>query len=136
MAKGDRIIVGQWREMSMENLRAAKSLLDNGCLRSCVNRAYFAAYAAITSELVKLKRVEFAQGRKNPSHDQVLTMLVHNLGAKRFGMGTLRQLNTAVRSLRRARLVADYVPGEAIDKELALMAVKDASKVLDTLGIT
>ncbi|MBM3240217.1 hypothetical protein FJZ31_28360 [Candidatus Poribacteria bacterium] len=60
-----------WRELSLECLRVAKMLAGKGYWRSSVNRAYYAAYCVVTSELVA-RDVRFARGWNNPAHEQLL----------------------------------------------------------------
>jgi hypothetical protein len=43
-----------WEDLARSSMRAAQRLMDSGVdddLRSCVSRAYYAAYAAVTPRL-------------------------------------------------------------------------------------
>ncbi len=88
-----------WRELSLDNLEAAKVLLAAGHIRSSINRSYYAAYCAISQALVT-RGVQFARGWNNPSHEQLLTLIRNGLPLPR---GTRQPLLQAVRRLRFAR---------------------------------
>ncbi|MEO1236293.1 MAG: hypothetical protein AAFX76_05840, partial [Planctomycetota bacterium] len=77
--------------------------------------------------------VEFTHGGHNPSHDQMLALVTHNLDPSSFGRGLRRELGITVRGLQRLRLVADYVPGQTLDLTDALTQVRSASFVIKTL---
>jgi uncharacterized protein (UPF0332 family) len=112
-------------------MRAAKGLLDEGHLRRSVSSAYYAAYSAVTSELVT-RRVTFAHGWNNPSHEQLPDLILNNTSLAR----TARyQINRIMRRLRTARESADYRPGVSVDHVLALACVRDAISVLFALGV-
>ena len=50
-----------WKELSLENLEAAKALLGQGYWRASINRSYYAAYCAI-SQALTARGVQFARG--------------------------------------------------------------------------
>lgn len=121
-----------WEQMSEDCLRAAQALLDAGLLRRSVSSAYYAAYCAVTSELVA-RGVTFAHGWRNPSHEQLPDLVLNNTGWQRT---TRYQINRVLRRLRAAREDADYRPQAAVDRRLALACVRDCGRVLLTLRIT
>ncbi|HMV47892.1 MAG TPA: DUF4258 domain-containing protein [Blastocatellia bacterium] len=59
-----------WAELSRESLQAARSLAREGFWRSSINRSYYAAYCAVTGELVK-RCVSVVRGWNNPAHEQL-----------------------------------------------------------------
>jgi uncharacterized protein (UPF0332 family) len=120
-----------WQELSLDSLRVAKKLLDEGHLRSSVSRSYYAGYAAVTSKLVG-RGVTFARGWSNPSHEQ-LPALISNSGV--YSLNIRRRINRAIRRLRLAREDADYRPGLHGDRGIALNAVRDASVIVQALEI-
>lgn len=67
-----------WRELSLDNLEAAKVLLVAGHIRSSINWSYYAAYCAISQALVT-RGAQFARGWNNPSHEQLLTLIRNGL---------------------------------------------------------
>ncbi len=120
-----------WRELSLECRRAAKNLLTEDCLRSSINRSYYAAYAALSSKLEG--KVIYKEGRDNPAHADLPIYILRNLDAlsrqTRFG------LVKAVGRLWKARVIADYIPATYIDRSIALNALRDANTVLLAMEI-
>lgn len=118
-----------WRELSLDSLQSAEKLLLEGHWRSSVSRSYYAAYCAVSEQLVR-RGVRFAHGWNNPSHDQVSALIRSGLA---LPLSARRQLGRAVRRLRTARENADYRPGLEVDRSLALACVHDAVLVIQTL---
>ena len=114
-----------------ERLRAAKALLDGGFYRDSVSRSYYAAYCAATSRVIHLAG-QFAQGRRNPSHEQ-LPELIANVP----GLTVLerRKIKGLLRDLRRAREDADYRPHAFVERVTAQDAVYSATALLKLLEI-
>jgi uncharacterized protein (UPF0332 family) len=121
--------VATWRELSLDSLQAAQKLLVEGHWRSSVSRSYYAAYCAVSDQLVQ-RGVRFAHGWNNPTHDQVSALIRSGLA---LPLSTRRQLGRAVRRLRTARENADYRPGLEVDRPLALACVHDAILIVQTL---
>lgn len=120
-----------WQEVSLECLQAAKMLAGEGYWRSSVNRSYYAAYCAVTNELVA-RGVRFARGWNNPPHEQLLTLITHNLA---LPQSVRRRIKKLIRILRHAREDADYRPGISVDRTMALDCIRDAIVVLKDLGV-
>ncbi len=59
--------VTRWRAISLNSRKAAQHLLEVECYRSSASRAYYAAYAAITSALVQ-QGITLGYGGNNPGH--------------------------------------------------------------------
>jgi uncharacterized protein (UPF0332 family) len=72
--------------------------------RSSVSRSYYAAYCAVTSDLVA-RGVRFGRGWHNPPHEHLLHLLTHNLT---LPQDVRRRLSRRMRALRHAREDADY----------------------------
>jgi uncharacterized protein (UPF0332 family) len=117
--------------MSLDCLRAAKALAGEGYWRSSVNRSYYAAYCAVTSELVA-RGVRFARGWNNPPHEQLPNLIAHNLT---LPLDVRRRLRKLIRILRQMREDADYRPGISVDRPMALDCLRDAMAVLKDLGV-
>ena len=124
-------IIKEWEAMSQERLRAAKALLDGGFYRDSITRSYYAAYCAATSRVIHLSG-QFAQGRRNPSHEQ-LPELVANLAG--MTANNRRRTKTLLRELRQAREDADYRPHALISRTTALDSVQDAILIQAILDI-
>ena len=121
-----------WEAMSLERLRAAKALLEAGFQRDSMSRSYYAAYCAATSRVVG-RGITFAQGRNNPSHEQLPDLIMNTGGVPQM---TRRKTVTILRVLRRAREDADYRPHVAINRAQALSGIQSATMVLSLLEVT
>src|SRR5438552_17364424 len=118
--------------MSLDSLRAAKTLVGEGRLRSAVSRSYYAAYCAVTSELVG-RGISFAHGWNNTGHEQLPDLVSNNLP---MPPERRRRLRKALRILRRAREDADYRPGITVVRPAALDYLRAAILVTEAFGIT
>ena len=122
-------MVATWQEMSQDCLKAAKKLLDEELFRRSISSSYYAAYAAVTAELVA-KGVSFAHGWNNPAHEQLPELVMNNLNLPRKSKHELRK---ALLILRPSRENADYRPQVSIDRRLALESVVLAQSVIRIL---
>ncbi len=113
-----------WRELSDDNIAAARVLLQNGNYRSCVSRAYYAAYCAATFEI--LQKTRTFGNRNNPSHENVTALIS---GVLTIPSTTKRAVNRRFRVLLAMRIDADYRPSEAIDRRSAYIALNEADGV-------
>lgn len=120
-----------WHEASVECRAAAKNLLRDGYFRSSINRSYYAAYAALSSELEG--KVPYKEGRNNPAHADLPVYILCNLDA--LSRQTRFDLMKAVGRLWKARVIADYIPAIYIDRSIALNALRDANTVLLAMEI-
>ena len=118
-----------WRQLSEDSLQAAETLLQDGKYRSCVSRAYYAAYSAATHEIIK-KLTTFSHGRNNPSHELVPTYIQNNLT---ISQAKKDAVDTSVRLLRLYREDADYRPQVTVDELTARDCVRAAAEVQQEL---
>jgi uncharacterized protein (UPF0332 family) len=58
-----------WLDIAKDNLDAAGELIESGRIRSAINRAYFAAFAAVTHRLFEAG-VTFPANQQAPRHTQ------------------------------------------------------------------
>ncbi|MGB7160853.1 MAG: hypothetical protein WBD40_22510 [Tepidisphaeraceae bacterium] len=110
---------------------AAKHLLDERderLYRSSCTRAYYAAYAAITSHIPPA--TPFAHGWRNPAHaalpghvDQIAGMSAARKDAVRVALAQLRQ----------RREDADYRPAVSIGRSFARESWRDLATILALL---
>ena len=124
-------IVDQWESMSKERLGAAKALLDGGFYRDSISRSYYAAYCAATSQVIG-RGIVFAQGRRNPSHEQ-LPDLIANVGD--IPVTDRNKIRHLLYVLRQARENADYRPHAFVNRAAALEAIYQATALLAVLEI-
>ena len=118
-----------WRELSEDSLLAAEALLQEGRYRSCISRAYYAAYCAVTHEIIQ-KLTTFSYGRNNPSHELMPTYIQNNLTIPRARKNAV---DTYIRLLRYYREDADYRPQTTIDELTARDCVRAAAEVQQQL---
>lgn len=118
-----------WRELSEDSLLAAEALLQEGHYRSCISRAYYAAYCAVTHEVVQ-KLTTFSYSRNNPSHELLPNYIQNNLTISRTKKDIVSTLTGLLRLYRED---ADYRPYIAIDKQIAQECVRAAAEVQQEL---
>ncbi len=119
-----------WKEISRENLVAAKSLSQHSRWRSAVSRAYYAAYAAVAGALEG--KADFPDGRHGPSHDRLPQLVMTYVTDLRFYERT--KVVKAARRLYRQRISADYVPPDKVESEETRIAVQDATMILRSIA--
>jgi uncharacterized protein (UPF0332 family) len=118
--------------MSEASFRAAETLRKLRNRRSCVSRAYYAAFAAVTSE-VRKRTTAFPRGYEHPPHPQIGSYVKRHL--TRFGKKDRSHIRDALSRLRSARLIADYRQNPDPDEALMRSAVLDARFVLKKLEL-
>jgi uncharacterized protein (UPF0332 family) len=123
------MMLKQWHEISRSNYDAAKAVIDISP-RSCVSRAYYAAFSALTG-LFRQRRVEFVDGSESPRHRDVPLLI-----GKAFSNGRLTKLlKQAIRALYKLRLMADYSVAQATDRQSALQALRFSILILRKCGV-
>ncbi len=114
-----------WRQLSEGNLRAAEILFREGEYRSCISRAYYAAYCAATEEIVK-KLTTFPNAWNNPPHIKVSVYIQNNLTlAPTKKQRIIRRINI----LRLYRENADYRPQTTISEQVARNCIRAAAAI-------
>ena len=114
-----------WRQLGESSLSAAEELLRSGQFRSSVSRSYYAAYCAVTGEIVQAK-ITFPNGWNNPPHEKVPHYIQYNLPISQVRKNTIKSL---IRILRQLREDADYRPYRQVSQETARDCVRDARRV-------
>jgi uncharacterized protein (UPF0332 family) len=121
-----------WGDAAHDALHAARALKKHP--RSCVSRAYFAAYAAITRALVDSKGVRFPHGFEGPSHKDVPNLIGNHL-AGALDRGNTREIKAAIRRLYSARIDGDYWISVHVGQEAVLSALRDCHRIFRELKI-
>jgi len=122
----------RWRAISRDSRKAAQRLLEVGCYRSSVSRAYYAAYAAITSALIR-QGITLAHDGNNPSHISLPLLVLNNLT---FLPLTARfDLNRALRRLYAERVEADYNAAAIVNGGVVIETLRDTNRILTLLDI-
>ena len=122
----------RWQAISLNSRKAAQHLLEVECYRSSVSRSYYAAYAAVTSALIR-QGITLGYGDNNPEHARLPVYVLNNLTA--LPIASRFEINKAIRRLYRARAEADYVAAALVDKAAAKRTIRDLNRVLQLLGI-
>lgn len=120
----------RWGDVAQEAAHAALVLRERGHNRSCVSRAYYAAYSRVTAALWNAG-MEFPVQRPGPEHKPLPRLINDRLG--RMKRDDRWALARNVRTLYRLRRTADYEPQSAIDNSsmvVALQAMKAVQKML------
>jgi HEPN domain-containing protein len=119
-----------WSEIAKSNRIAAIRLFDKNTWRSCVSRAYYAVYAAVSDALSKVP-VTMPAGREGPHHLTLPSVVGNNLtllsDAKRW------RLSGVVRQLYDLRCLADYRPSVVVEEDearITLGLMKQAFEIL------
>lgn len=122
-----------WRRTARATLATAKLLRDGEDYRSCVSRAYYAAYQAATAICVAHgDAAQFPQGWNNPSHDQLPDLIMNNGD---LPVSARRWVRRILRELRVLRETADYRVGVTVDRGSAVTALIMADSVLVRLEV-
>ncbi|MGI4790287.1 MAG: HEPN domain-containing protein [Janthinobacterium lividum] len=96
-----------WQEIGTDNFRAAVALYDGGYYRNATSRFYYAAFSALTYELIlRGARAAFRDGRATPGHTEMPRLIrayfIH------MSAGRLANLTALAEGLYLDRLAADY----------------------------
>ena len=111
-----------WKQLSEDSFLAAEALFREGRYRSCISRAYYAAYCAATHEIVR-KLTTFSHSRQNPSHEKVPTYITNNLT---IPLARRQTADTLFHILRLFREDADYRPHILVDEQMARGCIRNA----------
>lgn len=120
--------------MSTDAFKASRLLRDRHP-RSSVSRAYYAAYAAVTHRLTKVKNITLDYGDNNPAHGSIVNYIQRGFVFLGYTQQDIDVIVSSVNNLYRDRLIADYQPGEPVDEVRANRCVRWAEKVLVDLGL-
>jgi uncharacterized protein (UPF0332 family) len=118
-----------WDDAARDSLDAAKLLREAGHHRSCVSRAYYAAYARATYLLTPL--ADFPPQRYGPNHDDLPRMAADYLTKLTFA--ERQECETLLEQLYERRITADYRPGMTIAEADSLAAVTKVSRLFKIL---
>jgi uncharacterized protein (UPF0332 family) len=108
-----RAISQAWLTIAEDTLAAANTLHTEGHLRSCVSRAYYAAYSFLASALVLEAGIAFRDDREGPEHEPLSDLVSEHL-KKKLRPGVREGVRTGIRALYEARVRADYRPRRAV----------------------
>jgi hypothetical protein len=121
-----------WEDLAVAQKAAAQYLFgaNNPTYdRAVCGRAYYAAYALVTSRLPP--GISFAHGWGNPAH---ATLPAHVGNVAGLQEADRREVRRALRRLRQRREDADYRPGITVDRDSARESMRDARQVFMILN--
>lgn len=122
-----------WERTALMTLATAKSLRDSEDHRSCVSRAYYAAYQAATSVCIAHgDAVHFPPDWHNPTHEQLPDLITNNGDLSKSTRRAVRKILLKLRTLRET---SDYRVGWAVDRETVRIALLDADSLFKELEI-
>src|SRR5437016_5157247 len=116
-----------WRDIGIENFRAAVELYDSTQYRSSCSRLYYAVFSVLTDELIRRgANVDFANGRNTPGHAQMSKLIEKHF----VQMSEERRANLMkeVSDLYRFRIAADYID-QRIDKLMSVSAQRSGERI-------
>ena len=119
--------VARMQRASALHLAAAKEARFS---RAICSRAYYAAYAATTSQLPS--HIRFGRGWRNPEHAKLPGYVSHIAGLSASGR---REVKRGLRRLRHRREDADYRPGVTVDFRAARDSLRDVAGVFYLLQL-
>lgn len=122
-------MVRTWLELARDARHAANGLLTQERFRSCLSRAYYAAYSKVTHELMATRGVTLPSEREGPSHARIRrliqTSMAHMPANRRF------KLSEMIGRLYTLRIDADYKPSVDVDGRDAREAISIMKTVFE-----
>ncbi len=113
-----------WDVLARDSRRAAELLKEAGCIRSCLSRAYYSAYAVVTWRLLLDGHTVSSGDYPNPGHEQLLQLARNNLPK------VLRyEVERCLKRLRAFRLAADYDESGNWSEQDAVIALQLLNKI-------
>lgn len=113
-------------------MKASRLLEQQKNHRGAINRAYYAAFSAMTAEIRK-RTMDFAHGYEHPRHIEldryIKKFLIDRSKADR------QDLRDEIKRLYRARVEADYRHAAGLDDRDVRDARHDADYVLQSLAV-
>lgn len=125
-----------WLDLARDARHSANRLLTDDRFRSCLSRAYYAAYSKVTHTLAATPGITFANRREGPNHPGEL------------GTGGIRRLiETSMPNMQRDRRIklselvgrlytlrvdADYKPSATVKARDARAAVSIMNTIFDS----
>jgi len=119
-----------WLDLARESRRAALYLVGEDCPRSAVSRAYYAAYARISHELLALG-VSMPPGRNGPSHSKLRVLILDALSRRIPDRGRRAAISDWVGRLYALRVGADYMKDASFEPREAREAASLMRKIFD-----
>ncbi len=125
-----------WLDLARDARKSANELVELERFRSCISRAYYAAYAKVTQELVMTARLPMPSDREGPNHPGRLG----SGGIRRLietSMPNMQQskrtkLSELIGRLYTLRIDADYKPSVTVESRDAREAISIMKTIFDS----
>lgn len=124
-----------WFDLASEARKAANQLVSD-YHRSCLSRAYYAAYSKVTHILAAAPNLTFPAGQEGPNHPgktgtggirRLIETSMPSIPAEKRV-----KLSELIGRLYTLRIVADYMPSVDVDARDAREAISIMKKVFDS----
>jgi len=123
-----------WLKVARDARNAANEMLTHELFRSCVSRAYYAAYSKVTHELVFTAQLTMPEDREGPHHTgrrgairpMIETSMPNMQQEKRV------KLSELIGRLYAMRVAADYRPSVEVESRDAREAVTIMKTVFES----
>lgn len=119
-----------WLELARDARRAANALAAEGRFRSCVARAYYAAYSKVTHELAVTAGLQMPPGREGPSHARIRPLIETSM--PNMAQPKREELSELVGRLYTLRVDADYKPSTRVEDAEAREAVSMMKTIFES----
>ncbi|HVX85444.1 MAG TPA: hypothetical protein VH253_11735 [Phycisphaerae bacterium] len=125
-----------WLELARDSRKAASGLVLEEHFRSCLSRAYYAAYSKVAHELVTQSKTTFPPNREGPSHPGesgtggIRRLIESNMTALKPERRT--KLSEMIGRLYTLRIFADYRPSLGVGVRDAREAISIMNTVFDS----
>lgn len=117
----------RWRACATDSLDAARVLLRRGHIRSCISRAYYAAFCAAHALAVRANQTPPARG--NWGHEEIGEVF-HAVTASAAGRAVGMHHAQMLGSLLARRRTADYKPKIRMLEDEARLALRESGRVV------
>jgi uncharacterized protein (UPF0332 family) len=102
-----------WLDLARDARKAANTLVTEDRFRSCVARAYYAAYSKVTHELVVTAGLDMPPNREGPSHARIRPIIETSM--PNMTQSKREKLSELVGRLYTLRVDADYKPSTRVE---------------------
>src|SRR5436190_22725016 len=110
-----------WLDVARDARKAANVLATDGRFRSCVARAYYAAYSKVSHELAFTAGLQMPPGREGPSHARLRPLIETSM--PNMAQPKREKLSELVGRLYTMRVDADYKPSTRVEDAEAREAI-------------
>ena len=119
-----------WLDIARETRNAANSLLVGGMYRSCISRAYYAAYSKVTHELAFIAHLPMPPDREGPSHKRIRPVIETSM--PNMQQERREKLSELVGRLYTLRIDADYKPSVDVEGRDAREAISIMKTIFES----